>query len=142
MSIQHQKFCLQKLKYMHRQCSRRPTDRSSERLCGVLRTTTVHNDTHPHEQLLQRYIGLGLGFCVVTARSELLKVLFSAPSVCGFCLCMTAWEPLNGFAPNSRGRRVWSLARMSLTVKVTRDKNSIFQPFWSPTWVLCLVKHL
>jgi len=27
-------------------------------------------------------------------------------------------EPLNGFAPNSHGRRVWSLARTSLKVKV------------------------
>jgi len=27
-------------------------------------------------------------------------------------------EPLNGFAPNSHGRRVWSLARRSLKVKV------------------------
>ena len=27
-------------------------------------------------------------------------------------------EPLNGFAPNSQGRRVWSLARTSLNVKV------------------------
>ena len=27
-------------------------------------------------------------------------------------------EPLNGFVLNSQGRRVWSLARMSLNVKV------------------------
>jgi len=27
-------------------------------------------------------------------------------------------EPLNGFAPNSQGRRVWSLAWASLNVKV------------------------
>ena len=27
-------------------------------------------------------------------------------------------EPLNGFAPNSHGRHVWCLARMSLNVKV------------------------
>ena len=27
-------------------------------------------------------------------------------------------EPLNGFAPNSQERRVWSLARVSLKVKV------------------------
>jgi len=36
-------------------------------------------------------------------------------------------EPQNGFAPNSHGRRVWSLARTSLKVrskvKVTRDKK-------------------
>jgi len=28
-------------------------------------------------------------------------------------------EPLNGFAINSQGRHVWSLARMSLNVKVS-----------------------
>ena len=36
-----------------------------------------------------------------------------------FCLCMKyLGEPLNGFAQNSQGRRVLSLARMSLKVKV------------------------
>jgi len=37
-------------------------------------------------------------------------------------------EPLNGFAPNSYGTRVWSLARTSLKVKVkvTRDKKTAF----------------
>ena len=30
-------------------------------------------------------------------------------------------EALNGFAPNSHGRRVWSLARTSLKVKVKRQ---------------------
>jgi len=46
-----------------------------------------------------------------------------------FCLCMKyLGEPLNGFAPRSHGRRVWSLARMSLKVKVKgqRDKNTVF----------------
>jgi len=47
-------------------------------------------------------------------------------------------EPLNGFAPNSHGRRVLSLAGTSLNVKVkgqgskvtvTRDKNGIFRSF-------------
>jgi len=36
-------------------------------------------------------------------------------------------EPLNGFAPNSQGRRVWSLTQASLKVKVkvkvTRDNK-------------------
>jgi len=41
---------------------------------------------------------------MITARSELRKVLF--------------FLALNGFAPNSQGRRVWSLARTSLKVKV------------------------
>ena len=30
----------------------------------------------------------------------------------------TSCEPLNGFAPNSHGRRVWSIAQTSLKVKV------------------------
>jgi len=43
-------------------------------------------------------------------------------------------EPLNGFAPNSQGRRVWSLTRMSLNVKVKGQghqgqKTAFFGPF-------------
>jgi len=34
-------------------------------------------------------------------------------------------EPLNGFAPNSRGRRVWSFARMSLNVKVKGQRSKV-----------------
>jgi len=55
----------------------------------------------------------------ITTHSELQKVLFLAPSVCGFLfLHEISTEPLNGFAPNSHRRRVWSLAWMSLKVKV------------------------
>ena len=50
---------------------------------------------------------------VITARSELRSVVFGA--VCDF---LFVYEPLNGFAPNSHGRRVWSLARKSLNVRV------------------------
>jgi len=32
-------------------------------------------------------------------------------------------ERLNGFAPNSQGRRVWSLARTSLNVKVDGQRS-------------------
>jgi len=32
-------------------------------------------------------------------------------------------EPQNGFAPNSRGRRVWSVARKSLNVKVKGQRS-------------------
>jgi len=41
------------------------------------------------------------------------------------------WEPLNGFAPNSLGRRVWSLSQMSLTVKGQghQGKMAFFGPF-------------
>jgi len=57
---------------------------------------------------------------MITARSELRKVLFfGAVSLCGFfVLHKTSPEPLNGFAPKSHGRRVWSLARKCLKVKV------------------------
>jgi len=48
-------------------------------------------------------------------------------------------EPLNGFALNSQGRRVSSLAWTSLKVKVTTDKK---RPLRGPACGLCLVKHL
>jgi len=48
-------------------------------------------------------------------------------------------ELLNGFAPNSQGRRVWSLARTSLNVKVrdqrsksTGTKNALCTPITPP----------
>jgi len=54
-----------------------------------------------------------------TARSELRKVLFLAPSVCGFLFVYEiSREPLNRCAQNSQERLVWSLARTSLKVKV------------------------
>jgi len=61
------------------------------------------------------------------ARSKLLKILFLAPSVCVFCFVYEIpREPLNGFAPNSHGRRVWSLARTSLKVKVRGHQGKRF----------------
>ena len=59
----------------------------------------------------------------VTARSEIWKVLFLALSACDF-LYEIFREPLNGFAPNSHGRRVLSLARTSLKVKVGQKSRS------------------
>ena len=55
-----------------------------------------------------------------TARSELQRVLFLAPSVCGFLLVVyeISRELLNEYAPNSHRRRVWSLARTNLEVKI------------------------
>jgi len=45
-------------------------------------------------------------------------------------------EPLNGFAPNSHGRRVWSVARTSLKVTVKgqgqQGQNGIFRPLRRP----------
>jgi len=55
---------------------------------------------------------------VITACSELQKVLFLAPSVCGFFVYEISLEPLNGFAPSSHRRHVLSLARTSLKAKV------------------------
>jgi len=44
---------------------------------------------------------------VFAARSELRKVLLLAPSVWAFLFVYEiSQEPLNGFAPNSHGRRV------------------------------------
>jgi len=55
-------------------------------------------------------------------------------------------EPLNRFAPNLHGRRILSLARRSLNVKVNCQrsrspgtKNGIIRPFRWPTCGLCLV---
>jgi len=59
------------------------------------------------------------GICIViTACSELPKVLFLALSVTFLFVYEISQQPLNGFAPNSQGRCVWSLTRMSLNVQV------------------------
>jgi len=82
---------------------------------------------------------------VVTARSELWKVLFLATSVCGLLFVYEiSREPLNRFASSSHGRRVWSLAWTSLKVKVKDQghqgqKNGIFWPFRWHACGLCLV---
>ena len=71
---------------------------------------------------------------VITARSELCKVLFLALSVTFLFLYEISQELLNGFVPNSQGRRVWSLTRTSLSVKVKGQghwgqKTTFFGPF-------------
>jgi len=53
-------------------------------------------------------------------------------------------EPLNRFAPNSHGRRVWSLARTILKVKVKGQgdqgqKRAFFRPFGRPACDISLV---
>ena len=55
---------------------------------------------------------------LVTARSELRKVLFLALSVTFLFAYEISRETLNGFASNSHRRRIWSLVRTSLKVKV------------------------
>jgi len=59
----------------------------------------------------------------ITARSELRKVRFWALSLTFLFAYETSREPLNGFAPNSHGRRNWSIARMSLHVKVKGQRS-------------------
>ena len=70
------------------------------------------------------YVWLNI-FSLVTTRSELRKVLFLAWSVCGFCVFVyeISRESLNGFAPNSHGRRGWSLARIRLKVKIRVQRS-------------------
>jgi len=58
-------------------------------------------------------------FRSITARSELRKVVFVALSVTFLFVHKISPELLNGFAPNSQGRRVWSL-------RSPGTKNSIF----------------
>ena len=72
-----------------------------------------------------KYIVSGKNASILfTERSELRKVLFLALSVCSFChVYEISREPLNGFSPNSHGRRVWSLARTSLKVKVKVQRS-------------------
>jgi len=59
-----------------------------------------------------------------------MSIRFCFSALCDFVFWFVnriSQERLNGFAPNSQGRRVWSLARMSLNVKskvkVTRDEK-------------------
>jgi len=66
---------------------------------------------------------------IFTTHSKLHKVQFLVLTVpvpfVGFLFVNQIYpELLNRFPPNSQGRRVWSLARTSLNVKVTRDKRT------------------
>ena len=60
---------------------------------------------------------------IFTACSELRKVLFLALSVTFLFMYEISWELLNGFAPNSDGRRFRSLARTSMKVKVKGERS-------------------
>jgi len=57
-------------------------------------------------------------YAIIAAHSELHKVLFLALSVTFLFDYEISQALLNGFAPNSQQRRVWSVARTSLKVKV------------------------
>ena len=65
----------------------------------------------------------GTHYLLITARIELRKVLFLALSVTFLFVYEISPEPADGFAPNSRGRRVWSLDRKSLDVKVKGQRS-------------------
>ena len=88
--------------------------------------------------------------CRFTARSELRKVLFLALSVCDFFFVYEiSREPLNGFAPNSRGKRVFgpSLGRVwrsrsKVKGQGHQGQKRHFSAFQRPACGLCLVKHL
>ena len=110
---------------------RRPRPRPSI-LGHSCRYCTKNRSTHPVIRILQNCGGripasnlvMYLLNIFITARSELRKVLFLAPPVCFFLFVYEIyWEPLNGFAPNSNGRRVWSLARTSLKVKAKGQRS-------------------
>ena len=71
---------------------------------------------------------------VITARSELRKVLFLTPSVSFLFVYEMSRKPLNGFVPNSHGRRVWSLAHKKFEGQGQRSrspetKTAFFGPF-------------
>jgi len=84
-----------------------------------------------------RYHHLTVFWCdgerqIFTACSEVRKVLFLTLSVTFLFVYEISLELLNGFASNSHGRRVWSLARTSLKVKDQGhqgQKTAFFGPF-------------
>ena len=67
------------------------------------------------------------GPCLLWPNGRPSQILWSS------FVCEISREPLNGFAPNSHRRSVWSLARTSLKVKVKgqdhQGKNCIFGHF-------------
>jgi len=125
-------------------------ERRNERLnCPTHATKVSARALHGID--VKRFSVFTARFCVFIARSELRKVLLLVPSVCGLFVCVyeISREPLNGLAPNSHRRRLWSFARTSLKVKVKGQrskspgtKNDSFVPFRRPACGLCLVKHV
>jgi len=77
----------------------------------------------------------GINVAVFAAHSELRKVLFLALSVTFLFVYEMSREPLNGYAPNSHGIRIWSLVRTSLKVKAKGQRSRspgtkmAFRPF-------------
>ena len=76
---------------------------------------------------------------IITICSEFQKVLFLVPPVCGFLFVHEiSQEPQNGFAPNSHGRSVWSLAQTSLKVKVKGQGHHGQKRHFSSLSVVCV----
>jgi len=93
----------------------RVTDRFT---CSELRKEIAIDDiitlVQQHRITVARVLSL-----MIIARSKLRKVLLVALSVTFLMVSESnISELLNGFAPNSQGRRVWSLAGTSLNIKV------------------------
>ena len=82
-------------------------------------------------------------------RSELRKVLFFTPSVCGFLFVYDiSREPLNGFAPNLHGRQTCLVPRRdefeghSQRSRLPGTKTAFFGLFGRPMYGLSLVRHI
>jgi len=104
---------------------------------------TVHRTTTSNDELSRRR-GVSVPPNNATEMSISVQQLQHAVNYVRFCFWRCPFlfvheisrEPLSRSAPNSHGRRVWSLARRSLNVKVKSQrstspgtKNGIFRPF-------------
>jgi len=73
-------------------------------------------------------------------------VRFCFSTVCDFVFCLfvnhVSRELLNGFVPNSQGRRVWSLAQTGLNVKVTRGKKRTVHPRQQRNGPVCCMQRV
>jgi len=128
----------------------------------VLCTTVVHSDTHTHTHtwaVLKVHcwfkfpLDLGLVFVcfllfcsyVVTACSELRKVLFLAPSLWWFFVCV--WN-VSGTAERICAKftrktcLVPRLDELEGQGQGRQGQKGIFQPFQSPVCGFCFVEHL
>ena len=74
-------------------------------------------------RLLVTKIYILCNFAILLLRHETngVRFCFGAVSLCFLFLHEISRELLSGFVPNSQGRRVWSLARTSLKVKVNNN---------------------
>jgi len=86
---------------------------------SILITANMQSETgFPSSHQLKSYVA-SKSRLILAARA----VLSADADVLVLFVYEIPWEPLKGFAPNSRGRRVWYLARTSLNVNV-KGKSS------------------